>query len=95
MDGDTQFAADQLADMTRLWDEWDYTFDSNAGLYYFTPNFDAQEYSLPGFVVAPSGNDQLQLDGPNTYRPSHNVSADLLHIIRLLLLSSKFDDNSC
>ena len=73
VDGDKQFAINQLADMARLWGEWDYTFDTNAGLYYFTPNFDAQEYSLPGFVVAPTGNDKLQYDGPDTYRPSLNV----------------------
>ncbi|TVY93639.1 hypothetical protein LAWI1_G000921 [Lachnellula willkommii] len=73
VDGDKQFAINQLADMARLWHEWDYTFDMNAGLYHFTPNFDAQEYSLPGFVVAPTGNDQLQYDGPDTYRPSLNA----------------------
>jgi len=49
VDGDKQFAVDQLADMTRLWDEWGYTFDNIAGLYYFTPNFDAQEYSMLSF----------------------------------------------
>jgi hypothetical protein len=78
VDGDKQFAINQLTDMARLWDEWDYTFDTDAGLYYFTPNFDSQEYSLPGFVVAPTGNNQLQLDGPNTYRPSHNVCITIL-----------------
>ena len=64
---------EQLADMLRMWDEWDYTFDSDTGLYYFTPNFDAQEYSLPGYVSDPSGSSDVQLDGPNTYRPSHNA----------------------
>jgi glycogen debranching enzyme len=47
-------------------------YDQDAGLYYFTPNFDAQEYSLPGYVASPSGG-QLQLDGPDTYRPSLNA----------------------
>ncbi|TVY19118.1 hypothetical protein LARI1_G002945 [Lachnellula arida] len=60
VDGDKQFAINQLADMARLWHEWDYTFDMNAGF-------------LPGFVVAPTGNDQLQYDGPDTYRPSLNA----------------------
>ncbi|TAQ88419.1 hypothetical protein B7494_g3249 [Chlorociboria aeruginascens] len=77
VNGDSQFAADQLSDMVRLFEEWAYTFDPTVGLYYFTPNFDAQEFSLPGFVVAPpsdpSSNHQLTLDGPNTYRPSHNA----------------------
>lgn len=73
VDGDAQFGYQQLSDFVRMWDEWDYTFDSGAGLYYFTPNFDAQEYSLPGYVADPSGSTDLQLDGPNTYRPSHNA----------------------
>ena len=72
VDGDSHFVNEQLSDMVRMWNEWDYTFDSSAGLYYFTPNFDAQEYSLPGYVVDPSGSTDVQLDGPNTYRPSHN-----------------------
>ena len=73
--GDKTYASGQLEQMVRLWGLWDYTFDKHAGLYYFTPIFDAQEYSLPGYVVAPhngGGSNQLQLDGPNTYRPSHN-----------------------
>ena len=43
IDGDSRFVNQQLSDMIRMWHEWDYTFDSSAGLYYFTPNFDAQE----------------------------------------------------
>ena len=73
VDGDSNFVNEQLADMVRMWDEWAYTFNSDAGLYYFTPNFDAQEYSLPGYVADPSGSTDVQLDGPNTYRPSHNA----------------------
>jgi hypothetical protein len=73
VDGDIQFAKDQLSDMIRMWDNWDSVFDKDAGLYYFTPVFDAQEYSLPGYVAAPSGNNDLQLNGPDTYRPSHNA----------------------
>ncbi|KAG9238326.1 Six-hairpin glycosidase-like protein [Amylocarpus encephaloides] len=72
VNGDKTYATGQLADMVRMFQRWDYVFDSSAGLYYFTPNFDAQEYSLPGYVAAPVGKKQLQLNGPNTYRPSHN-----------------------
>lgn len=75
--GDLGFLASQLDGMIRMWHEWDYTFDSDIGLYYFTPNFDAQEYSLPGFVVTNGVNNQLELDGPNTYRPSLNAYAHL------------------
>ena len=67
--GNLQFLENQLSDMIRMWDQWDYTFDSSAGLYYFTPDFDAQEYSLPGYVADPSGDSSLQLVGPETYRP--------------------------
>ncbi|KAE8452221.1 hypothetical protein EG329_001688 [Mollisiaceae sp. DMI_Dod_QoI] len=70
--GDTQYTTEQLADMSRLFYYWNSVYDSGPGLYYFTPNFDAQEYSLPGYIVAPDGG-QLQLDGPNTYRPDHNA----------------------
>lgn len=67
--------------MVRLWDAWDYTFDEEVGLYYFTPNFDAQEFSLPGYVAAGTdGNQTLQYDGPNTYRPSHNVSGSFIAV---------------
>ena len=68
--GDLGFLESQLTGMIRMWHLWDYTFDSDAGLYYYTPNFDAQEYSLPGFVETNGTNNQLELDGPNTYRPS-------------------------
>lgn len=67
------FLESQLQGMIRMWHEWDYTFDADAGLYYFTPNWDAQEYSLPGFVASHGVNNALELDGPNTYRPSHNA----------------------
>lgn len=71
--GELGFLEAQLQGMVRMWHEWDYTFDTGVGLYYYTPNFDAQEYSLPGFVVTNGVNNQLELDGPNTYRPSHNA----------------------
>jgi len=72
VNGDTKYSTDQLSDMTKLWGYWDYTFDSIAGLYYYTPNWDAQEYSLPGYIAAPTGG-QLQYDGPDTYRPNVNA----------------------
>jgi hypothetical protein len=67
VDGDTAYTTNQLSDMTRLWDEWDFVFDRNANLYHYTPNSDAQEYSLPGYVTPPV------LDGPQTFRPSINA----------------------
>jgi hypothetical protein len=72
VNGDTKYTTDHLTDMARLWGYWDYTYDTEVGLYYFTPNWDAQEFSLPGYIVAPSGGD-LQYNGPNTYRPNVNA----------------------
>ncbi|KAI1172646.1 Six-hairpin glycosidase-like protein [Nemania sp. FL0916] len=72
--GDSQFLASQLNDMIRVWHLWDPYFDTNAGLYYYQPVWDAQELSLPGFIVDPNNtNFELRKDGPDTYRPSHNA----------------------
>jgi hypothetical protein len=71
--GELGFLTAQLDGMVRMWHEWDYTFDSNAGLYYFTPLWDAQEYSLPGYVATKGVDNDLEREGPNTYRPSHNA----------------------
>ena len=74
--GDQDFLNSQLDGMLRMWHLWDDVYDSTAGLYYWTPDFDAQEYSLPGYISdAASGNDNstLQYVGPETYRPSHNA----------------------
>lgn len=72
--GDSGFLSDQLDDMVRVWHQWDSVFDSDVGLYYYEPVWDAQELSLPGFIVDPDGtNWDLRLNGPDTYRPSHNA----------------------
>ncbi|KAI0437065.1 Six-hairpin glycosidase [Xylaria telfairii] len=72
--GDSDFLATQLDDMIRVWHLWDQFFDSKAGLYYYQPVWDAQELSLPGFIVDPNNtNFDLRKDGPDTYRPSHNA----------------------
>jgi hypothetical protein len=72
--GDTAFLSTQLGDLVRLWHQWDGVFDSAAGLYYYEPVWDAQEYSLPGYVADADGtNPSLRLNGPNTFRPSHNA----------------------
>ncbi|KAI0164582.1 Six-hairpin glycosidase-like protein [Xylariaceae sp. FL1272] len=72
--GDEKFLTTQLDDMIRIWHLWDNSFDANAGLYYYEPNWDAQEFSLPGFVADADGtNSTLRLNGPDTFRPSHNA----------------------
>ncbi|KAI1631513.1 Six-hairpin glycosidase-like protein [Biscogniauxia mediterranea] len=72
--GDRAFLSHQLNDMIRVWHEWDHVFDKAAGLYYYQPVWDAQELSLPGFVVDPNNtNWNLRKDGPDTFRPSHNA----------------------
>lgn len=75
VDGNTAFLTSQLQGMLQLWHQWDFTFDSEVGLYYYTPTADAQEFSLPGWVVSNGGlNNITLLDvGPDTYRPSHNA----------------------
>lgn len=73
VNADTNFLIAQLQGMLRIWNEWDFVYDDGVGLYYYTPVFDAQEYSLPGYVyAAEQNNPSYQLPGPNTYRPSHN-----------------------
>lgn len=72
--GDKDFFASHLDDMQRAVHEWDKVLDKNTGLYYYQPVWDAQELSLPGFVVDPDLEDwELRKDGPDTYRPSHNA----------------------
>ncbi|KAI0551185.1 Six-hairpin glycosidase [Xylaria curta] len=72
--GDSEYFSTQLDDMIRVWHLWDPFFDSNAGLYFIEPVWDAQELSLPGFIADPNNtNPQLRNDGPDTFRPSHNA----------------------
>ena len=72
VDGDTQFLTSQLSELIRMWDAWEYTKDQNVGLYYYTPEWDAQERSLPGFVH-PDNSSDPHYHGPPTYRPSINA----------------------
>ncbi|KAF7192803.1 Beta-L-arabinobiosidase [Pseudocercospora fuligena] len=75
--GNSAFIGSQLGGLLRMWHEWDSVFDSSVGLYYYTPEFDAQEHSLPGYIADAAlggGNpDNIIYHGPNTYRPSHNA----------------------
>jgi hypothetical protein len=72
--GDASFLSTQLDDLVRMWHLWDDVFDENAGLYYYTPNWDAQEFSLPGFVADVNGTDDyIRREGPDTFRPNHNA----------------------
>lgn len=75
VDGNAASLASDLEGMLELWHEWDHVFDSRYGLYYYLPISDAQEFSLPGWVVSNGGLNNLTLTllGPNTYRPSHNA----------------------
>jgi hypothetical protein len=72
--GDKSFLSSQLDDMIRLWHLWDGDFDDTASLYYYMPTWDAQEFSLPGYIADADGTNQtLRLQGPDTFRPSHNA----------------------
>ena len=71
--------------MIRTFDLWNVTIDSTVGLYHRNPLQDAQEFSLPGYVVG--GVDGQPVDvwndtrnnfdliwlGPETYRPDFNA----------------------
>jgi hypothetical protein len=39
--GELGFFRSQLDGMVRMWHQWDYSFDADVGLYYFTPLWDA------------------------------------------------------
>lgn len=83
--GDVEFLTAQLHGMIEMFYLWNSTRDSETGLYFREPVYDAQEYSLVCYVVGgPNGtevkewdawdNDYSMLDhGPLTYRPSHNA----------------------
>ena len=72
--GHTKLMTTHLDDMVRMWHRWDSLFDKDAGLFYIEPVWDAQELSLPGWIVDPNAtHGNLRNDGPDTYRPSHNT----------------------
>ncbi|KAK7607128.1 Six-hairpin glycosidase-like protein [Phyllosticta paracitricarpa] len=83
--GDAAFLTAQLEGMIATFNLWDVQFDNTTGLYHRTPLSDAQEYSLPGYIVGgPNGGPVKQWNdaendfntiflGPETYRPSHNA----------------------
>jgi hypothetical protein len=83
--GDAAWLVSQLSGMVKTFDLWNTQFDNSTGLYHRTPLLDAQEYSLPGYVVGgPNGSAVQQWDssennfqliwlGPETYRPNFNA----------------------
>ncbi len=85
VNGDLDFLTSQLDGMIHMYYLWNSTRDDLTGLYHRTPLSDAQEFSLPGYVVGgPNGSpvevwnsmdndfDTIWL-GPETYRPSFNA----------------------
>lgn len=83
--GDSEFLQSQLYGMIYTYNLWNSTRDNTTGLYHRTPLFDAQEFSLPGYVTgsASGGNVEIWNDfsnnystiwlGPETYRPNFNA----------------------
>lgn len=83
--GDVEFLISQLEGMVYTFDLWNVTFNSTTGLYHRIPLSDAQEFSLPGYVVGgPNGgpvevwnsmenNHDVIWLGPETYRPNFNA----------------------
>lgn len=82
--GNVNFLKSQLEGMIHMYNLWNVTHNSTTGLYHRTPLSDAQEYSLPGYLVGgPNGgpvgawdnynnNWSLIDNGPETYRISFN-----------------------
>lgn len=83
--GDTNFLKSQLQGMIDMFYLWNVTQDLTTGLYHRTPLLDAQEFSLPGYVVggpnmnpvtqwnAMNNNYSIIDNGPETYRVSFNA----------------------
>ena len=70
--------------MIHMYNLWNVTQDPTTGLYHRTPLLDAQEFSLPGYIVggpnmgmveqwnSMQNNYSLIDNGPQTYRISFN-----------------------
>ncbi|CAG2115456.1 unnamed protein product, partial [Medioppia subpectinata] len=66
VNGDKDFIVSQLASFRRTYDLWADHFEPSLGLYYISPQRDAQEYS------AASVQTKDKYGGGVGYRPSHN-----------------------
>ncbi|GAB7358550.1 hypothetical protein MBLNU230_g2612t1 [Neophaeotheca triangularis] len=58
--GDARFFADQMEGLINIYNLWNTTRDNETGLYHRNPLQDAQEYSLPGFMVGGPGGGPVQ-----------------------------------
>jgi hypothetical protein len=58
--GDIPFLTSQLEGMIAMYELWDVQKDNTTGLYHRTPLQDAQEYSLPGYLVGGPGGGPVQ-----------------------------------
>lgn len=59
--GDIPFLVSQLDGMISTYYLWNVTRDNTTGLYHRTPLSDAQEYSLPNFLVGGPGGGPMQV----------------------------------
>lgn len=58
--GDKAFLTSQLDGMINMYNLWNTTRDNQTQLYHRNPLQDAQEYSLPGFLVGGPGGEPMQ-----------------------------------
>ncbi|TKA32413.1 hypothetical protein B0A50_01519 [Salinomyces thailandicus] len=58
--GDVAFLVAQLEGMIDMYYLWNATVDNTTGLYHRIPLSDAQEYSLPGYLVGGPGGEAMQ-----------------------------------
>ncbi|HUQ55035.1 MGH1-like glycoside hydrolase domain-containing protein [Lentzea sp.] len=67
VDGRSRFATDRLPELIRQWQRWSPQFDSDLGLYWQTPVWDAMEYT------ASSYQSPDPYHGGDGYRPTLNA----------------------
>jgi hypothetical protein len=69
VDGDRAFATKNLAEMKRIYRQWEDHLDTTKGLYWIEPLLDATEYTISS-VDASGGKDGFR--GGDAFRPSIN-----------------------
>ncbi len=86
VNGDPAFATKNLAEMKRIYRQWDDHYDAAKGMYFIEPLLDATEYTISS-VDASGGKDGF--GGGDAFRPSINsfMFANALAISKLSALS--------
>ncbi|KAK3719519.1 hypothetical protein LTR37_004377 [Vermiconidia calcicola] len=78
--GDIPFLVSQLDGMIAMYNLWNVTKDNTTGLYHRNPLQDAQEYSLPGYLVGGPGGGPMQEWNDFGLSPSEGGGNDYITI---------------